>query len=146
MIYVIGTDLWSAPEVLIPDNQMHISCKADIFAFGMIIYECIALMPPHMANLRRDSIISISDDDDDRGTPNKEETKSFRTGECITISSDDEDEYEGFDIETVIGTRPPLPQAVTLAEDYNTVIELFYMCTNTNPEDRPSAKCIKDLF
>lgn len=142
----IGTDLWSAPEVLVPDNEMHISCKADIFAFGMIIYECIALMPPHMANMMgNETIITISDD-----TPTKtvEKVVTFEPGECITISSDEEeqDEDKGFDIETAIGTRPPLPQAVTLSDDYNTVIELFYLCTNANPEDRPSAKCIQDLF
>ncbi|XP_058128113.1 uncharacterized protein LOC131291171 [Anopheles ziemanni] len=42
----IGTTLWSAPEVFKNDPAL-ISVKADIFAFGLTIYETLTLTPPH---------------------------------------------------------------------------------------------------
>ena len=42
-----GTDLWNAPEVFEEDPEF-ISTKTDIFSFGLVLYECIALCPPHM--------------------------------------------------------------------------------------------------
>lgn len=187
----VGTDLWNAPEVFIPDNEENISFKADIFSFGMVIYECISLMPPHMCHLTEDkensvvtvsddddkikstnpvkklnmnvSSITISDDDDDTDaeksnnplevnkTSNKFKKKS--NDSSITTITDGEEDHNGtetdessFDIQTVLGTRPPLPEATSLSEDYNIVVELFYMCTNTNPEDRPTAKSISNSF
>lgn len=41
-----GTDLWSAPEVF-NDNIDEITTKTDMFSFGLIIYECVALQAPH---------------------------------------------------------------------------------------------------
>lgn len=41
-----GTYLWSASEVF-ENNPMLINAKSEIFIYGLAIYECIALMPPH---------------------------------------------------------------------------------------------------
>lgn len=213
-----GTDLWNAPEVFIPDNEENISFKADIFSFGMVIYECISLMPPHMCHLMDDkensikncdsdvkktsktvgktnmnnmstttisddddgggekeqsmnqlndnkitnksniSIITLSDDGDDvddniQNAAEKEQPLKDKqnTNESIITLTDGEDDdgienESSFDIQTVLGTRPPLPEATSLSDDYNIVVELFYMCTNINPEDRPTAKSITDSF
>lgn len=40
----IGTPAWSAPEIL--SYPQVITAKADIYAYGLIIWEMIALMPP----------------------------------------------------------------------------------------------------
>ncbi|XP_055912976.1 lymphokine-activated killer T-cell-originated protein kinase [Eupeodes corollae] len=114
----VGTDIWSAPEII--DREDVIDQKADIFSFGLIIYETIALCPPHTLNLNDD-----------------ESEESFK--ENSNNMSVDE-----FDIsfERACGTRPPLPQAFQLTTEYNTVVELFYCCTNEEPEDRPTAKAI----
>lgn len=118
----VGTDLWSAPEVI--DGEDVIDCKADIFSFGLIIYEAISLHPPHTMNL--------NDDDDEEEEPE----------EIDKENSDVSMNESGIKFQRALGTRPPLPQAFELTEDYNAVVELFYCCTNDAAEDRPEAKNI----
>lgn len=57
----VGTDLWSAPEVFSDDYLVGI--KADIFAYGMVIYETIACQPPHTVN--SDDAMETTHDDSD---------------------------------------------------------------------------------
>ncbi|XP_055844874.1 lymphokine-activated killer T-cell-originated protein kinase [Episyrphus balteatus] len=112
----VGTDIWSAPEII--DREEIIDAKADIFSFGLIIYETISLCPPHTIHLR---------DDEDSEESAKE-------------NNDGSMDCSG--VERAYGTRPPLPQAFELTTEYNTVVELFYCCTNEASEDRPAAKDI----
>lgn len=42
--YYIGTEPWSAKEVIIGDR---ITDKTDIFAFGLVLWEMLALTIPH---------------------------------------------------------------------------------------------------
>lgn len=60
-------------------------------------------------------------------------------------SSDPEDEA-CFDFEALMGTRPPLPYVETLGNDYDTLIEIFYVCTNESPDKRPTAKCLANAL
>lgn len=117
----IGTELWSAPEII--DEENIISDKADIFSFGLVIYETIALIPPHTWNIMNES-----------------ETEN----ENIT---DDENKYENNgETEILYGTRPPLPEAFILTDEYNKIVEIFFACTNELPENRPSAKYLVTLL
>lgn len=124
----VGTNLWSAPEVIAEEDV--IDSKAEIFSFGLIIYETIVLVPPHTLNMNDSETVNISDDED--------EENSF----CS--SSEEKEPGNLTQLETVYGTRPFLPQALELKDDYNLVLELFYLCTNSDAEDRPSAKIIFD--
>ncbi|XP_055845626.1 lymphokine-activated killer T-cell-originated protein kinase-like [Episyrphus balteatus] len=109
-VQYVGTAVWLAPEVI--DVEDVIDAKADIFSFGLTIYETISLCPPHT--------IYISDEDS---------KESFKD-ESLDCSG----------IERAYGTRPPLPQAFEFTAEYNKILEIFYYCTNEAAEDRPSAK------
>lgn len=111
----IGTPAWCSPEAL--DDCDVIDCKSDIFSFGMIIYEMLAGIPPHTAHL-------MGDGDDD----------SFSL-------DDDEKENTTLDVEgTIYGTRPTFPDYFELEDDYQVAFELFCVCSETDAEERPTAK------
>ncbi|XP_061387176.1 lymphokine-activated killer T-cell-originated protein kinase [Musca vetustissima] len=114
----VGTELWCAPEII--EDEEVIDSKADIFSLGLIIYETIALIPPHSQRL------------DDTEKDEDEE------------NSLEQSDLEPLDATMPYGTRPPLPQAFELHEDYNVIMELFYLCTNEDPKHRPCAKIIYD--
>lgn len=57
----VGTGIWSAPEVLEEDVTL-ISSKADIFSFGLVVYETITLLPPHTFTGMMDESIASSAD------------------------------------------------------------------------------------
>ncbi|XP_037937807.1 lymphokine-activated killer T-cell-originated protein kinase [Teleopsis dalmanni] len=118
----VGTDIWSAPEVL--NDEDIIDCKADIFSFGLVIYETIALVPPHCAGI----------DGDENIEPNTSQDLSNESANASTA------------IVNMYGTRPPLPQAFELSGEYNFIVELFYFCTNELAEDRPDAKTIVEIM
>lgn len=57
----VGTDIYSAPEVFYAPPQ-DISSKCDMFSFGLIIYECLTLQPPHYEHLGGTDISGMSSD------------------------------------------------------------------------------------
>lgn len=106
--YYIGTEPWKPKEAL--EENGIITDKADIFAFGLTLWEMMTLSIPH---------ISLPDDDD--------EDKTF-----------DESDFDDEAYYAALGTRPPINME-ELDATYQKVIELFSVCTNEDPKDRPSA-------
>ncbi|XP_019738244.1 lymphokine-activated killer T-cell-originated protein kinase homolog [Hippocampus comes] len=104
----IGTEPWHPKEAL---EGCDITDKADIFAYGLTLWEMMTLAVPHMDLLEHE-------DEEEQD----EDEASF-----------DEDAYY-----SRLGTRPPLdPEA--LGESYRRMLELFYVCTEEDPKRRPSA-------
>ena len=117
----VGTEAWSPLEV-IKDHQV-LTNKADIFAFGLLIYEMLALHSPHVDKLQ------FADDDDD--------------------DDDDDDPDESINDEefrAALGTRPPLPDDLQLDSAYSKILEIFFAATNEDPKERPSATDILDIL
>ncbi|XP_061560490.1 lymphokine-activated killer T-cell-originated protein kinase homolog [Phycodurus eques] len=108
----IGTEPWNPKEAL---EAGDITDKADIFAYGLTLWEMMTLAMPHMDLLEHDGEEEEQDED-----------------ESIEASFDEDAYYAR------LGTRPPL-DAEALGESYRRMLELFYVCTEEDPERRPSA-------
>ncbi|KAM9798519.1 lymphokine-activated killer T-cell-originated protein kinase homolog [Neosynchiropus ocellatus] len=102
----VGTEPWKPREAL---EEREISDKADMFAYGLTLWEMMTLSMPHLEML--------GDDVDE-----EEDEESF-----------DEDAYY-----QRLGTRPPL-DAELLGGGYRRMVELFSVCTEDDPRRRPSA-------
>ncbi|XP_074541491.1 lymphokine-activated killer T-cell-originated protein kinase homolog [Halichoeres trimaculatus] len=109
----IGTEPWKPKEAL-DEEGGEITDKADMFAFGLTLWEMMTLAMPHLEMLE--------DDDDDV----EDGENSF--DECF-----DEDEYY-----ERLGTRPSL-DVEALGGSYQRMVELFCLCTEEDPKKRPSA-------
>lgn len=233
----VGTGIWSAPEVLEEDVTL-ISSKADIFSFGLVVYETISLLPPHtfpgmmdesiassadyavMKSIIRGNsegkpttnrkldvseVIVLDDTEEEKDTSisgsakkRKMAFKSFQSEQpakkaapepdsttdstvisvpddsittvddsAITIDDDDEegeeeeddaiedeDEDEEYDEDEEgdyldygrLGTRPAIPDGINLSDEYNFILEMFYVCTQEDYEARPSAKTLLEAW
>ncbi|KAH8345010.1 lymphokine-activated killer T-cell-originated protein kinase [Drosophila kikkawai] len=145
----VGTRLWSAPEVI--DEVGIIDSKADIFSFGLVIYETLALVPPHTLELdaalgeELENSHNLTDDHDKLQGKQLNYSDTEMPEEQSEEDADDESDVSDFslnNLQSAYGTRPPLPVAFQLSDDYNCIVELFYLCTNALSEDRPAAKTI----
>uniref|UniRef100_A0A8D0H0J2 PDZ binding kinase n=1 Tax=Sphenodon punctatus TaxID=8508 RepID=A0A8D0H0J2_SPHPU len=114
--YYIGTEPWKPKEAL-EDNGV-ITNKADIFAFGLTLWEMMTLCLPHL-NL-----------------PGEEEDED---------ASFDEDDFDEEAYYAALGTRPALNME-QLDQSYQKVIELFSVCTSEDPRKRPAAAQIVDVL
>ncbi|KAI4893886.1 hypothetical protein NFI96_024333, partial [Prochilodus magdalenae] len=112
-----GTEPWKPKEAL--EGEL-ITDKADIFAYGLTLWEMMTLSVPHLEMLNDDS---DCDDDD-----------SF-----------DEDDFDEDAYYERLGTRPPLDTA-TLGGAYQRMVELFCLCTQEDPCKRPSAAHIVQVL
>ncbi|ENN75856.1 lymphokine-activated killer T-cell-originated protein kinase [Dendroctonus ponderosae] len=112
-----GTKAWSAPEIL--DYPQVITTKADIYSYGLIIWEMIALCPPISADLATD-ISSYSNLDPDTLADLLDEMRARE--------------------------RPAIPSNVNLGTDYSFLLEIYYCSTHENRNERPSASDLISLF
>ncbi|XP_053106628.1 lymphokine-activated killer T-cell-originated protein kinase [Hemicordylus capensis] len=110
--HYIGTEPWKPKEALVEDGV--ISDKADIFAFGLTLWEMMTLSIPHLNLLGGDN--EESDED----------------------ASFDEEDFDEDAYYAALGTRPPLNMEL-LGPSYQKVIELFSLCTIEDPRKRPAA-------
>lgn len=173
-----GTDLWSAPEVF-NENIDDITTKTDMFSFGLIIYECVAMQAPHAGytadfdcSQQDNSAINVLSQSSNENSPPRAKqakklfsdlnesdasVKSFDTEVSSTnVTLDETNDTSDSSIlikstaatmgdntveaiENYLGTRPPIPDVYDLPEDYNVVLEIFFLCTNELPENRPDA-------
>lgn len=124
----VGTDLWNAPEVFEEDAEL-ISTKSEIFSFGLVLFECIALVPPHTVHMG-----------------NSKKALDFDNIDAAEEAGDEAEEEEEDDLDFMVGTRPLFAADMKLPETYNDLLQVFYICTDENPEDRPDAKDLERIF
>jgi PDZ-binding kinase len=134
----VGTPLWSAPEVFEEEIEL-ITSKCDIFSFGMVIYEAMALIPPHTQSLHSEennkSVVSL--DDTVGGKKDYDEN-----GDSIIVLDDSADMSVASNNKTLTecyGKRPAIPDTVADMKEYEQIIELFFICTCEESDERPSA-------
>uniref|UniRef100_A0A2D4LBX8 Protein kinase domain-containing protein n=1 Tax=Micrurus spixii TaxID=129469 RepID=A0A2D4LBX8_9SAUR len=111
----IDTEPWKPKEAL--EKAGIITDKADIFSFGLTLWEMMTLFIPHV-NL-------LGEDDDDA---------------FFDEADFDDDAYYA-----VLGTRPPLNME-ELGPSYQRAVELFSLCTMEDPRNRPAAAQILDVL
>uniref|UniRef100_A0A663MEA9 PDZ binding kinase n=1 Tax=Athene cunicularia TaxID=194338 RepID=A0A663MEA9_ATHCN len=112
----IGTEPWKPKEALEDDGI--ITDKADIFPFGLTLWEMMTLSVPHF---------NLGDNSDN-------EDESF-----------DEDCFDEEAYYAALGTRPALNMD-ELDQSYQHMIDLFSVCTSEDPTTRPSAAAIVETL
>lgn len=131
----VGTELWAAPEVFeCWEDLSQVTTKADIFSLGCTVYEMLTLTGPH---LWMDS--SVQGDKDNRRQLSFGEDSE--NNDSLNYSQDEIEELDMM-LEMKLGTRPLLPDDVELGDEYDRVIEIYFISTNNLPDQRPSAKDI----
>ena len=113
----VGTEAWCPMEVI--KDQGAVTSKADIFAFGLTVFEMLALHSPHVDKLYFDD--DSEDDDNDESI----DEEAFRAA---------------------LGTRPSLPDSYEYDQSYRAVLEIFFAATEKDPEKRPSAREILQML
>ncbi|CAI9613840.1 unnamed protein product [Staurois parvus] len=116
--HYIGTESWKPKETL--EEGGVITDKADIYAFGLTLWEMMTLSIPHL---------NLPDENEYEGTED-------------SFAEDDFDEDAFYE---ALGTRPAL-NIDELDESYQKVIELFFICTSEDPKERPSAAQIVEAL
>ncbi|XP_068042760.1 lymphokine-activated killer T-cell-originated protein kinase-like [Anomalospiza imberbis] len=114
----VGTEPWLPPEALAPGAA--ISDRADVFAFGLTLWEMLALSVPHLPPAP-----GGAPDDDDVEDEDSEE--------------DSEDSWDEAAFRAALGSRPALPAAAAREPAQAPVRELFCACTAAEPRRRPPA-------
>ncbi|GJQ71547.1 hypothetical protein Trydic_g11255 [Trypoxylus dichotomus] len=112
----LGTAPWMAPEVALDNSP---STKSDIYSYGLVLWEMIALTVPPLCE---DEYESDSSYLEESKLDSSESDNSILNSSCFKRKD----------------WRPELP-AQEYSQDYNNIFELFYCCTMKEPEYRPAA-------
>lgn len=127
--YYVGTQAWSAPEVINMDESLDseetiITCKADIFSYGLTIWEMLSLCVPH------GDLLDNEDEDEDEDSDD---------GGLYASDSDD------LTYQEALGTRPSLPELPS-EEDYSVSVAVFISTTEQDPTKRPNAADVLNIW
>ncbi|KYN01397.1 Lymphokine-activated killer T-cell-originated protein kinase [Cyphomyrmex costatus] len=113
-----GTWPWNPPEVIF-ENRPAVTSAADIWSYGLVLWEMLTLSTPHLENISVDS--SSSDEFASINTRRQKWTRNCK-----------------------FGTRPAISNG--LGEDYQKVLEIFFACTTNCYLLRPSAKALVNSY
>jgi len=117
----VGTGPFCAAETF--EEDALVTSKADIFSLGCVVFEMLALQAPHVHLLGAGQGEEVPDEEDDD-----------------LDDKENDDAYEAYS--DALGTRPDLPSTVKTLKGYESVLAVFYACTELRPEQRPSAQDI----
>jgi len=119
-----GTQMWTPMEVVMKNNgneKWPVTEKADIYAYGLTLFEMMSLQPPHLPTLE-DSLLNTD-----------------------TAGSDADDSFFDNILQENLGKRPVLPD-IEFDDSYNLILALFYCCSEEDPTLRPRATDIVKLL
>lgn len=139
----IGTELWAAPEVLLEEDNdsAPLTTKTDIFSFGCTIYEMLSLTAPHLLMTEEDEKT-----EGDQGRALNFDMDDSENNDSMMNCTDD----GANDLQTMLqlrmGTRPLLPEDIEYGQEYDRVIEMYFICTSEEPDQRPTAKNILEAL
>lgn len=77
----IGTQCWNAPEII--NENGPVTSAADIWAYGLTLWEMIALVPPHVEDLESESFdeskdeLNVTDSQLDKSDCNMDDSAAF---------------------------------------------------------------------
>lgn len=116
------TQNYSAPEIFEEDATL-ISTKSEIFSFGLVFYECLTCVPPNTFEMLDKKALDFDD-----------------------VPCDEEEIEDEEDEGPIYGIRPAFPEDMKFTEEYNDILHIFNMCTEDDPEERPDAKKLENIF
>lgn len=133
----VGTEHWSAPEILFDNGP--VTNKADIWSYGLVIWEMIALSPPGIdsEDFMDDSNADISLLETNATSEKENCNSAANTNDSVVFLQEVKN--------SKCGTRPALP-AIELGQEYDKVLEVFYACTTADYSLRPSANDLVGFF
>ncbi|OXA65114.1 lymphokine-activated killer T-cell-originated protein kinase [Folsomia candida] len=126
----VGTEIWNPMEVVLANRgqkKYPVTAKVDIYPYALTLHEMISLKIPHFNTAEEDYGESMGDNDNSQSE-----------------SSYDEHAFDEA-LGRQLGKRPTLPD-FAFDESYNTILGVFYVCSNENPQDRPTAEEILSML
>ncbi|KYN15741.1 PREDICTED: lymphokine-activated killer T-cell-originated protein kinase [Trachymyrmex cornetzi] len=120
----VGTTCWNPPEIISENGP--VTNAADIWTYGLVLWEMIALSTPHCEDFN--------------------ENESFDS--CTTSEDTRNNQLDKSDVsinENKYGTRPALP-AIDFSKDYKNILEIFFACTTVDHKLRPCAKILVNHY
>ncbi|XP_028044598.1 lymphokine-activated killer T-cell-originated protein kinase isoform X2 [Monomorium pharaonis] len=130
----VGTECWNPPEIVSENGP--VTSAADIWTYGLVLWEMISLSPPHCEDNDESCDESIVSEDMSLNELNESD---ISMNESMTFLKEIMPRRN-----SKYGTRPALP-AIDLRKEYEKVLEIFFICT-TNYKLRPSAKALVNYY
>ncbi|KAJ3606469.1 hypothetical protein NHX12_025990 [Muraenolepis orangiensis] len=137
----VGTEPWKPKEAL--EDGGEITDKADIFAYGLTLWEMMTLAMPHLDDMEEEEEEEEEEEDDEAIAclHAVSQLPIVHISPPTHAPPPDESDEDGFDEDAFyerLGTRPAL-EVGDLGTGYRRVVALFCMCTEEDPRKRPAA-------